>query len=206
MQFGKLLSTLLSIGTSFDNEGALPPNIGDIMDVVTFDVCLSPGCMADGAAATIVKLRALAPPNIVVRKGSCSSACGNGPIVIRKSLATKGETGQTYRKITGDKILQLLSNEGEDAANANSRIKAFTIDERLAQGYDLTVLADHAFSLHNYELSRDLYAQAIDLALQPASSLQAQRDGYHESMIFALPSSSLPRDERQTSSINKNGI
>jgi hypothetical protein len=88
-----------------------------------YEICLSPGCIADGAELTLQKIQALAPYSTSVCKvkaGVCQSLCGNGPIVLNN------ETNQKIRKVTNDdKILKLLdidTGKGTTAAAAAAAI------------------------------------------------------------------------------------
>jgi hypothetical protein len=84
-------------------------------EVIAYEVCLLPGCVADVASATLDKLQALAPPNVIVQGGGCSSACGNGPIVIRSSTNAGSTTNKkNFRRVSTDKIYGLSAdNEGK---------------------------------------------------------------------------------------------
>lgn len=159
MKLGSLLTTLLASGI---NDGSTS-NTRATSSLITDEVCLSPGCIADGSVLTLEKLQALAPPNIIVREGGCSSACGNGPVVIRLEVEKK----KAYRKVAGAKILDLLTSDVDDSSRP---------PKALVQGYDLVLQADKAFSARDYQLALDIYTNAVELALEPAMDLQSRRN------------------------------
>jgi len=80
---------------------------------------MSPGCVADGSKRTLDKLRALAPPNVDVVPGTCSSLCGNGPIVdvvdagSGNSHSGSNNNYKRHRKVSGNKIFDLLLSHGD---------------------------------------------------------------------------------------------
>jgi hypothetical protein len=168
------LATLLTVSrasTGFNGRDGPVLKSTQRQDVIEYEVCLSPGCVADGATATLEKLQALAPPNVIVKGGGCSSACGNGPIVIRSSTNTGSTTNKkTFRRISTDKIYGLFAdNEG------------IAVDSRLAHGYDMVIQADQAFSSKNFQLARDLYAEAVAMAYDAAMETNAQRRAVQDS-------------------------
>ena len=68
---------------------------------LSFSVCLSPGCVADGAQATLDKLQALAPPTVVtVEAGTCESLCGSGPIVSCQMRGNKDSPSSHCGRLT----------------------------------------------------------------------------------------------------------
>lgn len=137
----------------------------------TWEVCLSPGCVADGAKATLEKLQSLAPPDLTVIPGVCCSLCGNGPVVM-------DQNNKKYRRISGQKLLDLLFEEQE----MNSQQKA------IVGGYDLITQADDMMATKNYQEAVRLFEEATSLACQPAKELQATRDGENEVPDFpAVP-------------------
>jgi hypothetical protein len=104
---------------------------------LTVQVCLSPGCIADGAAVTMEKLQALAPAHVRIQQGGCSSFCGSGPVVVTvleelassSSSSSSSSTGTTtrrrpilveqksHKRIQNDKILQLVYPTATTTAN-----------------------------------------------------------------------------------------
>jgi tetratricopeptide (TPR) repeat protein len=140
----------------------------------TLEVCLSPGCVADGAKATLEKLQSLAPPDLTVIPGVCCSLCGNGPVVMDQNNNKK------FRRISGQKLLDLLFEEQE----MNSQQKA------IVGGYDLITQADGMLAANNYQEAVRLYEEASSLAFQPAKELQAARDG--ENGVSEFPTTVVP--------------
>lgn len=165
----KILTALLAATGSQHQQPAHPLNLnGDKPGgaaktaahvLTTYKVCLSPGCIADGAGRTLEKLQALAPPDIVIKEGSCTSLCGNGPVVF-------GENNSKHRKVSGNKILALLFPD--DSAGSPS--------QALLEGYDLVLQADDDFGKKNYAAAVVLYEKALSIAFGPAMDLQTARD------------------------------
>ena len=120
---------------------------------VSFQVCLSPGCLADGARQTLDKLQALAPHNLDISAGTCESLCGNGPIVSQLSEKKK----VTHRRVSGDALLDLLSD--------------YAIDPKLLEGYELVSQAQEWFLKKEYSQAMSLYEKGIRMALEPAKAL-----------------------------------
>lgn len=128
-------------------------------NTVSFQVCLSPGCVADGAHKTLDKLQALAPPQVEISAGTCESLCGNGPVV---SQCSKEKNKIIHRRISGDALLDLLSE--------------YAIDANLLEGYDLVSQAQDLFQKKLYEESIPLYEKGIGMALEPATVLLESDD------------------------------
>lgn len=121
---------------------------------VSFQVCLSPGCVADGAHKTLDKLRAVAPSHAEINAGTCESLCGNGPIVSQVS----GEKKKIiHRRISGDALLALLTD--------------YAVDPALLEGYDLVSQAQDYFRKKKYQEAILLYEKGIRIALEPARDL-----------------------------------
>jgi len=148
---------------------------------VIYEVCLSPGCIADGAEATFSKLQAIAPAGVEIKKGDCCSLCGNGPIVM---CPNKKTTTVKHRKVKGQKIMQLLMNadtsndsggvdEKDDAAGARLQL---TVPEELIQGYEMSVEAEDALKCKDYEHAISLYERAINTAFRSALDVQMARE------------------------------
>jgi hypothetical protein len=152
----KIIAALLAIGRPSEPK---PTTISK--QLTTYEVCLSPGCVADGAQETLEKLQALAPPNVIVKAGSCSSFCGSGPVVLGS-----GETTSKHRKVSGKKVLELLF---PDAGDMRPSVE-------LVGGYELVLQADQVFSKKDYATAVQLYEQALALAFRPAMVLQTARD------------------------------
>jgi hypothetical protein len=137
---------------------------------LSFSVCLSPGCVADGAQATLDKLQALAPPNVVtVEPGTCESLCGSGPIV---SCQMRGKK-ILHRRIVGDSLLNLLQ-AATSSSSSSSRISNAIDDSALLllwNGYNLVEQAQECFRNKQYEQAISLYTEGIQMALEPAQAL-----------------------------------
>jgi tetratricopeptide (TPR) repeat protein len=149
--------------------------------LTTYEVCLSPGCIADGASQTLEKLQALAPPNVIVKAGSCSSLCGNGPVLDVHSSSgaddddppnkNKKVVTKKHRKVSGAKILDLLESNDEDGSGSKGP------PEALIEGYDLVLQADDLFTKSkDYAQAVQLYEKALAIAFRPAMDLQTARD------------------------------
>jgi hypothetical protein len=136
---------------------------------VTVEVCTSPGCLADGAKDTLLKLQALAPSSVKVCEGGCRSLCGNGPVVI------VDET-KTMRKIKGnEKVLSVLSTnrqneittEADDDPAADDPGTVFTPEQNvILQALDLLDKARGQHDTKNLDAANDLYNQAIELGMK----------------------------------------
>jgi tetratricopeptide (TPR) repeat protein len=149
--------------------------------LTTYEVCLSPGCIADGASQTLEKLQALAPPNVIVKAGSCSSLCGNGPVLVIQSTGgteeedfpnrNKKVVTKKHRKVSGAKILDLLEGNDEDDSGSTGP------PEALIEGYELVLQADALFTKSkDYAQAVQLYEKALAIAFRPAMDLQTARD------------------------------
>jgi tetratricopeptide (TPR) repeat protein len=175
----KILTTLLAARSSFFGNDAKPTPRSS--KLTTYEVCLSPGCIADGASQTLEKLQALAPPNVVVKAGSCSSLCGNGPVLVAHSSGANNnehpkineKVMKKHRKVSGAKILDLLqgNNENEDSGSPSGPPDA------LIEGYELVLQADDFFTKSkDYAQAVQLYEKALAIAFRPAMDLQTARD------------------------------
>jgi tetratricopeptide (TPR) repeat protein len=149
--------------------------------LTTYEVCLSPGCIADGASQTLEKLQALAPPNVIVKAGSCSSLCGNGPVLVAHSSSgadnddppnmNKKVVTKKHRKVSGAKILELLESNDENDSGSTGP------PEALVEGYELVLQADDLFTKSkDYAQAVQLYEKALAIAFRPAMDLQTARD------------------------------
>lgn len=183
----KALTVLFSPLSPLGNTNKHSSSLFSESPVVTYEVCLSPACIADGAEQTLEKLHALAPPNVAVCPGVCCSLCGNGPIVLEQDRGPDGRNdGKGYnpnpdilkkhRKVSGPKVLTLLK-----LATTNDS-KSGKIEtgppEELVQGYELALQADGLFARKQYAQCVPLYEQAISLAFRPAINLQTERDHF----------------------------
>jgi tetratricopeptide (TPR) repeat protein len=114
-------------------------------------VCLSPGCLADGARETLEKLQALCPSaNVAIEEGVCVSLCGKGPVVIQNPDTKK----MLHKRVEGEVVLKLLQEElGTQVPNA------------LLEGYDLVLKANQAASKKSHQEAVELYQKAIDTSI-----------------------------------------
>lgn len=136
-------------------------------------MCLSPGCVADGAEGVLLKLQALAPScrettsscaekyNIVVTRGVCCSLCGNGPI------ARDPVTGKKHRKLTSNqKILALLGlNNAGGTLDPNQ--------EAVLEGIDLCLKGDADLQRKNYKGAIQHYARGVQRGMNAAIALSS---------------------------------
>lgn len=105
---------------------------------LTLGVCTSPGCLTDGAAECLAKLRCLAVPStgIVAQSGGCTSKCGAGPVVrIDRSAdgqATVAETVQETRVLDDASVVALFARLGADPPS-ESLLRAWAL---LQEGND----------------------------------------------------------------------
>jgi hypothetical protein len=99
-------SSTSSSSSSCRNDDVIVDSTGIILEV-----CLSPGCLADGAQVTLQKIEALLADGTSTRKvvkGVCCSLCGNGPVVVLNG-------NRKIRQVNNnDKILKLLTIDSND--------------------------------------------------------------------------------------------
>ena len=138
-------STLLFVATAADEQ--------PVTATKTLEVCVSPGCVADGAETALLKLQALASSDVAITRGVCCSLCGNGPIT------RDPESGKKHRKITtNQKILQLL--ELEDNRDPNQ--------EAVLEGIDLCLKGDQDLQRRNYKGASQNYAKGMERGMSAA--------------------------------------
>jgi tetratricopeptide (TPR) repeat protein len=162
-----------------DDRRALtdPPPPPPPRPVTTLRVCLSPGCVSDGAAKTYEQLLALAPPHVVVLPGTCHSLCGSGPVVDRATAAApdlsaseesnsggapQQQQQRRIRRVSGAKVLEVLESEG--------------VQPELAAGYEWALQGDAAYAAGRFEEAIDRYGRAVRVAFRPALDAQADRE------------------------------
>lgn len=151
-------------------------------------VCCSPGCLADGALATLAKLQALAPPHVTVEPGNCHSVCGQGPVVLnvasshttRRVLANpkSDNNNNNDNNNNSDKLIEVLlqlSSSQDDNGN-NVINQGDFIPENLIQGYDLVQQGHDALERKQYSEAIQCYEKGITMASDSARKRQAQRD------------------------------
>ena len=123
----------------------------DADPTTTLEVCLSPGCLADGAQDTLQKLQALIPQdgNVEVKRGVCCSLCGNGPVVLNGN--------QKIRKVSSsDKILKILE-EMDDGVVPSLQ------SEKILESFDLIQEARAAAKSRDFGKATDLFQQVLDI-------------------------------------------
>jgi hypothetical protein len=133
-----------------------------------YEVCLSPGCVADGAVATLHKLQAFAPPGDEVVTGACCSLCGNGPIVMTCQQPTTPAASATtkHRRIKGNKLLSMILQQGHDES---------VVSKSLVEAYEKYELAGEAMKAKDYETAVRLFGDATRLGYSSAIDLQETR-------------------------------
>lgn len=134
------------------------------LDATRYEVCMSPGCMADGASSTLQKLQALVPPGDEVVEGVCCSLCGNGPIVMTptEKMITK------HRRTKGAKLLEILSQD-----------KQAKLSQQLVEAYALYEQGIEAMEVNDLETAVNPFKDAIRIGSgRPSVDLQEQRQKY----------------------------
>lgn len=123
------------------------------------EVCLSPGCLADGAQTTLSKIQALAPPSIeCVGNGKCQSLCGKGPILIH----TNNNDRRVVKKYMKDeKILPFLQSCIMDDDDD------WILPDGLLEGYDLVAEGLELLSKKKYTEASQNLKEGIEKALEP---------------------------------------
>jgi tetratricopeptide (TPR) repeat protein len=166
------LTTLLALGGRKSpaphgyrpRPGAPAPARSPRPSIVRFQVCLSPGCTADGAVDTLEKLQALAPAHVIVEDGSCVSLCGSGPVVQATTSEDKASVTTKFKRIANDeRVLQILYPEGGAPLE-------------LLEGYLLVQQGDVEFTGKAYAEALRLYERAIMVAFRSAVELENERD------------------------------
>ncbi|CAJ1948929.1 unnamed protein product [Cylindrotheca closterium] len=119
----------------------------------TYEICISPGCVADGADQLLSKMQALAPSHVSVKPGDCCSLCGNGPIVLDGN-------NKKHRKVNDVKLIELLF--GEEGMNSQQ--------QAILDAFNLVVEAEGFLEKKNYEKAVELYGKGIELGNEPATA------------------------------------
>lgn len=135
----------------------------------SFQVCLSPGCAADGACETLDKLQALAPPQVEVSAGTCESLCGSGPVV---SFHGEDFKKVIHKRVAGKALLDLL-------------LSHYPIHPSLLEGYELVAQAKQYFLKKDYQRAIPLYERGIQMALVPTKE-QFQDDETQDGMRWLV--------------------
>lgn len=97
--------------TKSGRDSSLQPPI----ELVRYQVCQSPGCLADGAKETLERLQALAPPNVIVETGSCFSACGHGPVISEERIVPRN-----FLKIDPGEVVESRSQQQQSQHSKKS--------------------------------------------------------------------------------------
>lgn len=152
----------------------------------TYEICISPGCVADGADQLLSKMQALAPSEMMVKPGDCVSLCGNGPIAL--------EGNKKYRKVSEVKLIELLF--GEEGMNAQQ--------QSVLDAFNLVMEADGFLKQKNYEKAVELYGKGIEMGLEPAMSAveTATDDDESSSMNASLQWLVNAREQEATAKLN----
>jgi len=145
-------------------------------------VCQSPGCKDDGAASTLERLEAVAPPGVTVVKGGCVSLCGAGPVVeVCDDDGDMTVSSIKKRRVKGREAILSLVDEcaaargGEGEAGAVEPALTPDARERLMDGYELSLQAAAALAKREHRSAADLYADAIEIGRRPAALLREAR-------------------------------
>ena len=157
------------------------------------EVCMSPGCIADGADQALLKLQALSSSSsssitgdgtddndavgVVVKPGVCCSLCGNGPVVFDKSNNKK------YRNVllSNDKILDIVlsssddddnvndgddDDDDDDGNNSNISTRSRSNMNKILDGINLYFDGDKALKSKDYISAIEKYTMAIDIGMK----------------------------------------
>lgn len=140
--------------------------------IIRYQVCQSPACTADGASATLEKMQAWAPANVIVEASSCVSLCGSGPIVIASSCSST--TSNSGSDSSGSEIKEKRIQEEERILQLLYPTGDFPFD--LIRGYELVQQGDQAFEKEECAQALAMYEQAVQVAFRSAVELENERD------------------------------
>lgn len=137
---------------------------------IEVEVCLSPGCVADGGQNTLSKLKALAHPSVCdsIKPGKCQSLCGKGPILIQNDGKNKQ---QILKFMKGDeKLVPYLESlvPSLDTTEEGDDDDVNRIPEDLITGYNLVEDGLDFFSKKSYEDACENLKTGIEKAFVPA--------------------------------------
>jgi tetratricopeptide (TPR) repeat protein len=149
--------------------------------IMNLEVCMSPGCIADGANEALLKLQALSSTSksstltgtgtgtgtdaaIVVQPGVCCSLCGNGPVVFDKSNNKK------YRNVlsSNTKILDIILSSSflDDDDNGNDNGNDYRNNmNKILDGINICFDGDEALKAKDYIGAIEKYSMAIDIGM-----------------------------------------
>ncbi len=145
------------------------------------EVCLSPGCLADGAQGTLSKLKALAPPaSVCVREGKCLSLCGKGPVLIQNP-DEKPKHRIILKNMKDEKLVPFLnglitSNAGESDSAADGVVEGRVVPDDLVEGYDLVDKGSKMFSEKSYSDASKYLKSGIDKAFSTSKEWGADME------------------------------
>jgi hypothetical protein len=138
------------------------------------EVCLSPGCLADGAQVTLLKLQALlsdGASTTTVVKGVCCSLCGNGPVVVLNG-------NRKIRQVnSNDKILKLLTLDQNDDVD----VIVLSRFQSILQSFELIEQARVSVKSKDFVVGTKLLQQGVDLGMS-----QFIRDKYSLTQVSYL--------------------
>ena len=155
----KYHTILLALKQSNNNNNYNDP-IKSVTVTKALEVCMSPGCVADGAQCTLKKLKALAPPDLMqVKSGGCVSGCGKGPIVCEIEDENK-KSSIIHKRVaaTDTSCEKLLTSIIEDQKECDENIP-----DILIKAYDFVCQADQAMKMKDYKKASQLYKEGIEM-------------------------------------------
>ena len=166
---GSFRNRIIDIALCATNPNSVP-SLEQQDETAVLEVCLSPGCLADGAEKVLLKLEALAscgssssptPGSAIVgceiKEGVCCSLCGNGPVAIDAS------TGKKHRKLSSNqKILDLLLGRDNNTPSAGND---------LLEGIDLCLEGEQDLQCNNYKGAIEHCAEGIERGTNAAIAL-----------------------------------
>ena len=126
------------------------------------EVCLSPGCVADGASEALCRLRALAPlDSFSVEPGKCASACGAGPVVIEPSDKANVPT-IVHKNVKGVALVKLLEADGVE------------VDPKIVDGYELAMQGKAAMTEKDNKKAARLLEEGISTAFDSVAGQSSE--------------------------------
>ena len=148
--------------------------------VNVIEVCVSPGCIADGAQGALSKLKALAPPSVCVKSGKCVSLCGKGPVLIQNPDNDKTKVLHRYmndpklvpfvKELAAQDLAEDENEYGDEDSNGGltAAAAAAEILDDLVEGYDLITEGENKLSKKLYAQASDDLREGINKAFQPS--------------------------------------
>lgn len=145
------------------------------------EVCLSPGCVADGAEHTLLGLRTLLSfsssatlsdkgeekkdlPSVVVKAGDCVSLCGNGPIVICNGVKKVKQVN------SASKMSELLfGSDGGDSSKGFSDAQ-----KTMIQALDTLQDGNNSKKANNFEEASVSYEKAVVMGMKVIDSFEGK--------------------------------